>query len=281
MYYARKYVSIVLILIISVSVSIYYFSQENDNILTLATTTSVDNSGLLGVVIQEFEKQYDISVRVVAKGSGAAVDLAKRGEVDAILLHAPNLEKEFMEGGYGLNRTSLWYNFFVIVGPSNDPANISMVSSVQLVFERIRISGELGITQFYSRGDNSGTHLKELEIWETTDGEKPINSDWYFETGSGMSSTLIIADENNGYVLSDLGTFLQIKENLDLRTSVLYDNDETLRNPYSYIVVSPQKFKNLNTRDAFTFLAFLLEENTRELVGNYKVASTVLFTPEP
>ncbi|MCE7736812.1 MAG: tungsten ABC transporter substrate-binding protein [Candidatus Heimdallarchaeota archaeon] len=270
-----------LILIVTVGVSIHYFSQDNDNDLILATTTSVDNSGLLGVIIQEFEKRYDINVRIVAKGSGAAVDLAKRGEADAILLHAPNLEKEFMDGGYGLNKTSLWYNFFVIVGPSNDPANISMASSVQVVFEQIRSSGELGLSQFYSRGDNSGTHLKELEIWENTSVGKPSSSDWYFETGSGMSSTLIIADESNAYTLSDLGTFLQINENSDLRISVLYDNDDTLRNPYSFIVVSPEKFDNLNTEAAFTFLEFLLEEGTMELVGNYKVADMVLFTPEP
>lgn len=280
MYYARKYVSIMLILIVSISVSFYYFSQENDNILTLATTTSVDNSGLLGVIIVEFEKLHEVSVRVVAKGSGAGIDLAKRGEVDAILLHAPNLENEFMDGGYGLNKTSLWYNFFVLVGPTNDPANISMASTVQQVFERIRSSGELGKTQFYSRGDNSGTHLKELEVWETAGIEKPISSDWYFETGSSMSSTLIIADENNGYTLSDLGTFLQIKENSDLRITVLYDNDDSLRNPYSYIVVSPERFDNLNTKAAFLFLEFLLEESTLELVRDYKVGDTVLFTPE-
>ncbi|MFV2015150.1 MAG: substrate-binding domain-containing protein [Candidatus Heimdallarchaeota archaeon] len=279
--FVKKYVGITIILLIFLSTSIYYFSLEDDNVLTLATTTSVDNSGLLGVIIKEFEKIHDITVKVTARGSGAAVDLAKRGEVDAILLHAPNLEKKFMNEGYGTNRTALWYNFFIVVGPSNDPANISKASTVQQAFERIKISGELGNTKFYSRGDNSGTHLKELEIWKTAGQGEPVSSDWYFETGLGMSSTLITADTKNGYTLSDLGTFLQIKENSGLKISVLYDNDDTLRNPYSYIIVSPNKFDNLNTKAAFLFLEFLLEESTIELVGNYKVADTVLFTPEP
>lgn len=278
----KKYIAIGIILISILGFGIYYLSQEDENVLTLATTTSVENSGLLDMLISEFEKSYDIVVKVTAKGSGAAVDLAKRGEADAVLIHAPDLEAEFMTEGFGLSKTTLWFNYFIIVGPSDDPANISEAETVEEAFSRLKTAGDIGEIEFFSRGDNSGTNLKELAIWDSSNiSLSSTDESWYFETGSGMSATLLVADEKNAYTLSDLGTYLQIKENSGLQLNVLYDGEEALYNPYSYIIVSPDKFDNLNTNAATTFLEFLEEENTIELVNNYKVADTVLFTPIP
>ena len=278
----KKYIAIVIILISILGFSIYYLSQEDENVLTLATTTSVENSGLLDKLISEFEKSHDIVVKVTAKGSGAAVDLAKRGEADAVLIHAPDLEAEFMNEGFGFSKTTLWFNYFIIVGPCDDPANISEAKTVEEAFARLKTAGDDGKIEFYSRGDNSGTNLKELAIWDSSNiSLSSTDESWYFETGSGMSATLLVADEKNEYTLSDLGTYLQIKENSGLQLNVLYDGDEGLYNPYSYIIVSPDKFDNLNTKAATTFLEFLEEENTIELVNNFKVADMVLFTPIP
>ncbi|MHA2029102.1 MAG: substrate-binding domain-containing protein, partial [Candidatus Kariarchaeaceae archaeon] len=181
-----------------------------------------------------------------------------------------------------LSKTTLWFNYFIIVGPTDDPANASDADTVERAFERIKSAGEADDIDFYSRGDSSGTHLKELAIWDNAGIERPsANSNWYFETGSGMSDTLNVADEKNAYTLSDLGTYLQIKENSGLQLTVLYDEDASLYNPYSYIIVSPEKFDNLNTKAATTFLEFLQEQSTVDLVNNYKVADTVLFTPIP
>lgn len=276
----KKYVALAILVVSIIGFNLYISYQLDEDTLTLATTTSVDNSGLFDVIIPVFEKEYDIQVRVIPRGSGIAADLAKNGEVDAVLIHAPALENELIDGGYGVNKTTLWYNYFAIVGPSDDPANVSMASSPSEAFTRIYDAGENEEIEFYSRGDSSGTHLKELEIWENASlSVAAENSNWYFETGTGMGSILTISSEKNGYTLTDMGTFLQLKENAEIHLEIQYEGGELLYNPYSYIVVSPIMYSDRNTEFALQFLEFLLEESTMELVNNYKIAGKVLFNP--
>ncbi|OLS29171.1 MAG: hypothetical protein HeimC2_01620 [Candidatus Heimdallarchaeota archaeon LC_2] len=276
----KKYVASAIILTIIIGFNLYIANQTQKDVIVLATTTSVENSGLLDILIPVFENQYGVNVKVIARGSGVAADLAKNGEVDAILIHAPSLEDELINSGYGVNKTTLWFNFFVIVGPSKDPANVSMSSSAREAFVRIYTAGENKKIEFYSRGDLSGTHIKEMEIWENSSLRVSAeDSDWYLETGTGMASTLTISAENNGYTLSDMGTYLQLKENANIKSDIIFDGDQILYNPYSYLIVSPIKFPDRNKEFALLFLEFLLKNSTMELVSNYKIAGKVLFTP--
>ena len=245
----------------------------------LATTTSVENTGLLDMLITEFETQYDYEVKVMALGTGAAIQRGYDGEADAVLVHAPELEMEFVDAGYGINRTTLWYNYFTVIGPLDDPANVSGASSAAEAFERIYNAAENGTFEFYSRGDNSGTHIKELSIWENG-SLSPFGKVWYKEVAGGMSSTIVVCNENIGYTLSDLGTYTQMEgASEDFQLTSLFSSGEILYNPYSYMIVSLEKYDGLNYEGATTFLNFLLHPDTIEMVQNFKMGDTVLFNP--
>lgn len=272
-------ISIVLVLIIVTAYSVYQHN-ESEKVVMLATTTSVENTGLLDMLISEFYKISDYEILAIPRGTGIALGLAHDGEVDAILVHAPEQEKEFIDAGYGINHTTLWYNYFVIVGPEDDPANISQASSAGEAFSRIYEAGELELSEFYSRGDNSGTHIKELAIWGNTSYSPNIDNGWYKETGTGMTAALQGANENFAYTLSDLGTFTQVNATTDgFELDLLYSGDEILFNPYSYALVSPEVYPDVNNEGAMKFLEFLILPSTIELVRNYQVYETVLFTP--
>lgn len=275
-----QYLPVVMLLLIVVGGTIYYRDLE-ENVLILATTTSVENAGLFDILIAEYARENQVSIKIIARGTGAAIDLAERGEVDAILVHAPDLEMQFVNDGFGINRTTLWYNYFIIVGPENDPAGAMNTTDLNDAFKKIKLSGEASETAFYSRGDESGTHIKELQIWaNSTIDIQNEKGNWYIETGSGMAATLTITNENLGYSLSDLGTFLQLRENLAGFELVVNEipNDITF-NPYSYILISPAKYSHVNVEEARLFLEFLKLESTNNLVRNYKVNNRTLFVP--
>lgn len=283
-----KWISaIALIIIIGVSGGIYYFSTRNKGEeLLLSTTTSVRDTGLLDQLITRFEAQNSITVRYTAVGTGHAIDLAKEGQVDAVLVHAPALEMQFVNDGYGMNRTTLWYNYFIVAGPSSDPANVLNASNVTNAFLAIKAAGEQGKANFYSRGDNSGTDIKEKYIWSLLNLNTTTFGNWYISTGQGMAATITQANNDpKGYVLTDIGTFAEQKAQptANIVLSQLFNKEDTITyNTYSYIVVNPNKFGSsfkFNTNNAFKFLEFLKSQSTIDFVRNYKVGNITLFNP--
>ncbi len=247
---------------------------ERDEVLFLATTTSVDNSGLLQMLIDRYLQDHPhLKVYVAAKGTGAALKIAADGDADAVLVHAEKKELEFMSEGYGINRTTLWYNYFVLVGPEEDPAKVANSSTIVDALSRIAHTS----SKFLSRGDESGTNIRELDLWNKT-GINPKGTPWYLETGTGMARTLVTASELGGYTLTDIGTFMQLKANSALKLVILFDSENPeLYNPYSYIIVNPVVHPQRNTARALDFLEFLM--SSADLVRNYKANGITLFHP--
>ncbi len=199
--------------------------------ITLATSSSTENSGLLEVLLPPFEKASGVSVDVIAVGTGKALKLAENGDADLVLVHAPRLEDDFIRKGYGVDRQIVMCNEFIIVGPAPDPARIagSDAAAALRSIERAK-------APFVSRGDASGTHIKEKELWKDA-GVEPGDNSWYMEAGQGMGATLLLANEKQAYCLVDEGTFIALREKLTL--AVLCSGDAPLENPYSTIITSP------------------------------------------
>ena len=242
--------------------------------LRLATTTSCDNSGLFEYLLPRFEAKTGIGVDVIAVGTGRALRLGENGDVDAVLVHSPNDEEAFMEAGFGVNRRSLMYNEFFIVGPSSDPAQVNGVVDVVAALKRIRQTA----SKFVSRGDDSGTHRKELSLWDQT-ASRPTPGEWYLEAGQGMADTLRVASELEGYCLTDIATYLTQSEHLDLKILVL--GDERLQNPYSIIAVDPIRHQHTQYLLAMLFIGWLTSPEGVELIGAFEHNGTQLFTPTP
>ncbi len=233
------------------------------NALILATTTSTVDSGLLDVLIPEFRKKTGIEVKPIAVGTGQALALGERGEADVLLVHAPEREQEFVRDGHGIHRRLVMRNSFVIVGPSADPAGIrgkGPPSAFREIFE----TGAL----FLSRGDDSGTHGREDQLWSAA-GIEPSGA-WYQQTGQGMGATLIVAGQKQAYTLTDRASYLRLRDVLDL--AILVEGDASLDNPYHVIEVNPDKSPRINQSAASAFAAFLLEPKTQELIGSYGVS---------
>ena len=241
--------------------------------LKLATTTSTHDSGLLDILLPPFERKKDIGIRVdvIAVGTGKALKLAENGDVDAVLVHAPKLEEAFVEAGFGVDRQGVMYNDFVVVGPSADQAGIAGTEKVADAFVTIARKEAL----FFSRGDLSGTHLKERAIW-TIAGMEP-GGDWYVEVGQGMAATLRMADEKRGYVLIDRGTYLALRETVNLR--VLVEYDPPLHNPYSIIAVNPARWPHVKYTQARALIDYLTSPEAQALIGGYRKYGQQLFTP--
>jgi tungstate transport system substrate-binding protein len=228
--------------------------------LTLATTTSVNDTGLLDFVLPEFERRSGVDVKVVAVGSGQALELARRGDADVVLAHAPDLEHQFMRQGHAAGHWRLMYNHFIIVGTATDPARVRSASSAAQAFSRIAETK----AAFVSRGDNSGTHQRELAIWKAAKIEP--RGDWYLESGSAMAAALRLADEKDGYALSDIGTYLAQKRNL--RLAILYDHGSELLNVYSLMAISPKKHPSINYSGAVELVRYLLAPETLKRIGS-------------
>ncbi len=236
-------------------------SNSLDQTLTLATTTSTRDSGLLEKLLPEFEVQTGIKVKVVAVGSGQALELGRRGDADVLLTHAPNAERQFMADGYGLERHSVMFNDFVLVGPRSDPGDVQGEPSIAVAFNRIADAKSL----FVSRDDSSGTHMKEQEIWRQS--KIKSKGDWYLQSGSGMAEALRLANQKSAYTLSDRATFLAQQSSLKL--VILSEGDPLLRNPYAVMVVSPRKHPHVQSQNAKRFAEFLLETSTQALISKF------------
>jgi len=242
--------------------------------LILATTTSTQDSGLLDVLIPQFEDAHDYKVKTIAVGSGEALRLASEGEADVVLAHSPKAEEEFMTAGNGESRLVVMHNDFVIVGPADDPAGIEDAATASEAFDKIASSE----STFLSRGDESGTNTKELSLWSAAEIEP--GGSLYQETGQGMGATLTVAGEKQGYTLSDRGTYLAQKANLDLE--LLFEGDKALFNQYHVIVVDPKKHSKVNAEGARAFAAFITSPSVQATIGEFGVEDygQALFIPD-
>jgi tungstate transport system substrate-binding protein len=237
--------------------------ESGGSALILATTTSTQDSGLLDHWIPMFEDMYPYTVEVIAVGSGKAMQMGREGECDVMLVHSPAAEEEMVAEGYAVNRRPVMHNDFVVVGPAEDPAGTADASGVVEAFSRIASSGSV----FISRGDDSGTHKKELSIWE----EAGIEPRWegYVESGKGMGDTLRIASEEGGYTLTDRGTFLKLSGELDL--VILVEGDELLYNYYHVMEVNPERWPDVNREGARAFSDFVTGREAQEFLRTYGV----------
>lgn len=256
---ARKFT--LLFLIILSLLSMFLFGcQKKPNKLILATTTSTMDTGLLDVLLPIFEEKYGIEVKPIAVGTGEAIALGKKGEADVLLVHSPEAENEFVKAGYGVNRKAVMHNDFVMIGPIADPARISGLSATK-AFEKIAQIQ----SNFITRGDDSGTHKKELKLWQVA-GIEP-KGDWYIESGQGMAETIRIASEKQAYTLTDRGTYLALKDSIDL--IILVEKDKSLFNPYGVIAVNPAKFSNINYQEAMRFIEFITSKEAQTIIQNF------------
>lgn len=232
--------------------------------LILATTTSTQDSGLLDVLIPMFEQQSGYTVQTVAVGTGQALKMGEEGNADVLLVHAPKSEEEFMANGFGKDRALVMHNDFVIVGPESDPARIKGLTSALDALKKIFDSG----STFISRGDDSGTHKKELDVWSKAELD-PQGQAWYLETGQGMGATLTVTSEKGAYTLTDRATFLAQESNLSL--VLILEGDPPLLNPYHVITVNPDKWPNVNYDGALAFYNFMIAPETQKVIGEFGV----------
>jgi len=245
----KKIITLIMILLLSIT----SFGKSNE--LMLATTTSVRDSGLLDYILPSFERKTGIKVKYVAVGTGKALKMGEDGEVDALLVHAKTSELKFMKEGHGKDRIQFMHNFFIIVGPKDGVKYSNLNDALNTISKEKYI--------FISRGDDSGTNKKELALWKLEGIKNQGN--WYLESGNGMGATLIIVNEKQGYTLTDMATYLHMKDKLDLEIKV--QNDEDLKNEYSVITINPLKNKQINYENAKIFMEWITSEKTKKLIS--------------
>jgi tungstate transport system substrate-binding protein len=245
------------------------YAQE---FLRLATTTSTENTGLLSVLHRPFEEKTGVKVHVIAVGTGKALRLGQDGDVDVVLVHAPAAEQEFVADGHGVERQPVMHNDFVLLGPPEDPAQVKLAVSLADAMSRIHHSGH----DFVSRGDDSGTHKKELELWSIA-GIKPEGEN-YLAVGQGMGQVLQIANDKLAYTLSDRGTYLAAMDKLDL--IIVYEQAAELANPYHVILVNPHRHPHVRADLARAYSAFLRGPEGQGIIRDYRVNGHQLFFPD-
>ncbi len=231
--------------------------------LILATTTSTQDSGLLDEWIPMFEDDNPYSVKVIAVGSGQAMQMGRGGEADVLLVHSPKDEEQLVADGFAINRETVMHNDFIVVGPAADPAGVKSSTNTADCFSKIAAAG----SSFFSRGDNSGTHSKEKGIW--TSAKITPSGAWYVSTGSGMGDTLRVASESQGYTLADRGTYLSLKDDLSL--DILFEGDTGLFNQYHAMEVNPEKWPEVNNAGAKAFVDFCISEDAQEFLNDFGV----------
>jgi tungstate transport system substrate-binding protein len=280
----KKHLSGVIALILTINITLMGFIGDKafatpkksvsqiESTMTLATTTSTKDSGLLDYLIPLFEKKYNTSVKVVSVGSGEAIEMGKRGDADVLLVHSRKAEDAFIRSGFGINRKDVMHNDFFIVGPKNDPANISDTKTASEALMKI---ADAKIT-FISRADKSGTNTKELSLWPKT--VKTKGQAWYLEAGLGMGETLMMAAEKGAYTLTDSATWYAFENKLNLK--VLVQGEKNLLNPYGVIAVSPLKYRNIHFKAAMAFTKYLISAEGQKAIAAYKSNGHQLFFPD-
>ncbi len=242
--------------------------SKADNKIIIASTTSTYDTGLLNLLNEEFYKKYEVRVQVLSLGTGQAIRTAKDGNAEILLVHHKPSELEFMNNGYGVERHEIMYNDYVLVGPKNDS---DLCKSVQQKIEQIYNSQSL----FISRGDDSGTHRKELEMWDLANIKVNKNKNWYLSVGQGMGSTLLIANEKKGYTLSDRSTWIAFNNRQNLK--IVCEDFPPLFNQYGIILVNSKLNKNLNYKDAKKYIDWFKTNEVKELINNFKAKGKLLF----
>ena len=268
----RTFLSFILILILS---AILVLSASAEQRIRCASTTSTQNSGLFDYILPMFEKKTGIKVDVVAVGTGAAIEIGKRGDADVVFVHAKEQELKAVKEGWFVNRHDVMYNDFVIIGPLDDPAKIKGIKPAADAFKKISES-----SLFVSRGDNSGTHTKELSIWQKTgidpvrknssNGVDPKEKKWYLEVGQGMEKTQRIANEKRAYTLTDRGTWLATKDKDKLDMAIVLEGDSILFNQYGVMAVNPEKHSHVKYKEAMEFVNWLVSKEGQEAIASFK-----------
>ena len=244
--------------------------------IVVASTTSTQDSGLFDYLLPLFTQKTGIAVKVLAQGTGQALDTGRRGEADVVLVHNKSAENRFIDEGDGVKRVPVMYNDFVLIGPRSDPAGIRDLKDVAKAFEAIKAKS----ATFISRGDRSGTHLKELMIWNKDLGidiEKGPRGSWYTSIGQGMDAALQMAVASNGYVLSDRGSWIHLKNKGDLQ--ILVEDDKRMFNQYGVILVNPAKHPNVKQDFGKQFIDWLVSPEGQKAIANYKIKGEQLFFP--
>jgi len=245
-----------------------------DEYIVVSSTTSTEQSGLFAHLLPHFEKQQGIKVRVVALGTGQALDMARRGDADVVFVHDKIAEDKFIAEGYGIKRYDVMYNDFVLIGPRNDPAKVSGGLDIYLSFGKIAHSK----SPFVSRGDKSGTHAAELRLWKAAgiDIEKS-RGDWYRDAGAGMGPALNMAASLNAYILADRGTWLSFKNRQEL--NIVTEGDQRLFNQYGVILVNPAKHPHVKQESGQKFIDWLISAAGQKAIADYKIGGEQLFFP--
>jgi tungstate transport system substrate-binding protein len=240
----------------------------------LSTTTSTYETGLLDYMLAPFEKENNCKVHSLSLGTGKAIQVAKDGNADLILVHARADEDKFVAEGWGVNRQDVMYNDFLIMGPEEDPAGIKSAKSATDVLKKIAEAKQ----PFISRGDDSGTHKREMSFWKKLDTKPESGKDsWYMEAGQGMAATLKIADEKNGYVMLDRATYNFQKDKT--RLVLLFDGDDELLNPYGIIAVNPEKYPSVKYDLAMKMIEYFISERGQKMIADYKINGEQLYFP--
>ncbi len=269
---ARRLCNLIVSVVVLIFLSLNAYS-ENKSII-LQSTTSTANSGLYRYLLPIFKKQTGINVNVVAVGTGQAIRNAENGDGDVLLVHAKPDEEKFVKEGFGVKRYDVMYNDFIIIGPPSDPAKITGLKSITKVLKKIAETKSV----FVSRGDNSGTHKKEVELWKQTKVDPLIYSGrWYRETGTGMGATLNIAVGMNAYTLSDRGTWISFKNKQ--KHKILFQGDDNLFNQYGVILINPKKHQNVKSKEGQEFIDWIIGDKGQRAISKYKVKNQQLFFP--
>jgi len=263
-------------ILLALTLMMVFPAMAADKVLMMATTTSTDNTGLLDDLAPHFTKATGIELKWTSVGTGKALKMGENCDVDVLLVHAPPAEKAYVEKGFGVNRREIMYNDFVIIGPDRDPAGIEGKNVVDAL-GAVRDKGAV----FASRGDDSGTHKKELSLWKATGAAVPEKESWYVQTGQGMLATINIAAERNGYTMTDRGTYIKyadtMKGNPPLK--VLVEQDEILLNQYSVLAINPQRCAKAKIDLATAFSDWLAGAEAQGLIRNFKLLGKPLFVP--
>ena len=249
--------------------------QAQERFITVASTTSTEQSGLFGHLLPRFEQKTGIKVHVVAVGTGQALDLARRGDADVVFVHARSAEEKFLAEGHGVKRYPVMYNDFVLLGPKSDPAKIGGGKDILQAFKNL----EAARAPFVSRGDKSGTHLAELDLWKAAGIDiDAVKGPWYRDTGQGMGPALNTASSMNAYILTDRGTWLSFKNRGDL--TILVEGDKRLFNQYGVMLVNPDKHPSVKKELGQMFVDWVISPEGQQAIVDYKINGEQLFFPD-
>jgi tungstate transport system substrate-binding protein len=272
----------VLATIIVVAGTLVYFNYSKRR-LFISTTTSLYDTGLLTAIEKDYESSHQVDLQITAVGTGVAIQQAESGDADIVLVHAPSTELQFLEGGYGVNRKIIAYNFFTIVGPANDPAEISGKNATEALNNIVaygqNMPDQSGATQIWvSRGDNSGTNSKEKSLWTAAgyNYTELSNEVWFASTGQGMGATLTVANQKEAYTLSDIGTYLKFSTDGSIDLDALIVEEQSLLNVYSVMAVNTETVQanqtlheSINFNDAMDFIEYLISPATQQLINDF------------